>query len=338
MGQTIGKRIMHHRKRMGMTQDQLAEKLGVTAQAVSKWENDQSCPDISILVTLAEIFGITTDALLGRTDHTSVHQAELVTDAELSEDDDTHTSKGGWSFEYNISKHWPLCFAVWVLAVGIQLFAGSLFQWELSVWGTLWTTALTVFGLFSLIHKFSFFSVGSFLFGAYFMLENLHFHLFSVNKTMLFPAVLIVFGVSLLIDALKKPKKASFQFHNTGHSEKTKNQYRMDDECLEYTASFGENRQDVCADKLSKGRITTSFGDYEVDLTGVKEVSDDCHLQINCSFGDLTLILPGRFAVKQNNSTSFGEVSVSGQPDAQPQGVIHMQCNASFGEISIEYV
>ena len=64
MDQTLGKRISSHRKKLGMTQDQLAEKLGVTAQAVSKWENDQSCPDIAMLPKLAEIFGVTTDYLL----------------------------------------------------------------------------------------------------------------------------------------------------------------------------------------------------------------------------------------------------------------------------------
>ncbi len=49
MEETLGKRISAGRKRLGMTQDKLAETLGVTAQAVSKWENDQSCPDISML-------------------------------------------------------------------------------------------------------------------------------------------------------------------------------------------------------------------------------------------------------------------------------------------------
>ena len=44
MEETLGARITFHRKRLGMTQDKLAEQLGVTAQAVSKWENDQSCP------------------------------------------------------------------------------------------------------------------------------------------------------------------------------------------------------------------------------------------------------------------------------------------------------
>ena len=54
---TIGDRIKYHRKRLGMTQEQLAERMGVSAQAVSKWENNLSCPDISVLPELAEVFG-----------------------------------------------------------------------------------------------------------------------------------------------------------------------------------------------------------------------------------------------------------------------------------------
>ena len=56
MEQTMGKRIAANRKRLGLTQDQMAERLGVTAQAVSKWENDQSCPDIAMIPRLAELF------------------------------------------------------------------------------------------------------------------------------------------------------------------------------------------------------------------------------------------------------------------------------------------
>ena len=77
MEQTLGKRIIENRKRLGLTQDRLAEQLGVTAQAVSKWENDQSCPDITMLPKLAEIFGISTDELLGIK---KVHEAEVVTE------------------------------------------------------------------------------------------------------------------------------------------------------------------------------------------------------------------------------------------------------------------
>ena len=64
--ETMGKRISDLRKQKGMTQEQLAQQVGVTAQAVSKWENDLSCPDISILAQLAEALGVTTDELLGK--------------------------------------------------------------------------------------------------------------------------------------------------------------------------------------------------------------------------------------------------------------------------------
>ena len=63
---TIGSVIATYRKNMGLTQDALAQQLGVTNQAVSKWESDQSCPDILLLPKIADIFGITIDELFGR--------------------------------------------------------------------------------------------------------------------------------------------------------------------------------------------------------------------------------------------------------------------------------
>ena len=64
MNETIGNRIAKFRKAKGMTQEDLANQLGVSSQAVSKWENDASCPDISLLPQLCQILNITTDELL----------------------------------------------------------------------------------------------------------------------------------------------------------------------------------------------------------------------------------------------------------------------------------
>lgn len=64
MNESIGNRISKYRKEKGMTQEELAAKLGVSSQAVSKWENDASCPDISLLPQLCRILGISTDELL----------------------------------------------------------------------------------------------------------------------------------------------------------------------------------------------------------------------------------------------------------------------------------
>ena len=63
---TLGSRLTALRKEKGLTQEQLAEKLGVTNQSVSKWENDINAPDISILIMLADLYDTTVDSLLGR--------------------------------------------------------------------------------------------------------------------------------------------------------------------------------------------------------------------------------------------------------------------------------
>jgi len=63
---TLGKKIAYYRKEWGMTQEMLANRLGVTNQAVSKWESGQSCPDVQLLPLLADIFHISMDTLFGR--------------------------------------------------------------------------------------------------------------------------------------------------------------------------------------------------------------------------------------------------------------------------------
>ena len=59
----LGENIARLRHDMGMTQESLAYQLGVTSAAVSKWERQLSCPDISLLPQMAEIFGVTIDDL-----------------------------------------------------------------------------------------------------------------------------------------------------------------------------------------------------------------------------------------------------------------------------------
>ena len=64
MEMTIGKRIAQLRREKGLTQEELSQMMEVSAQAVSKWENDQTCPDITSLPKLAKILGVTVDELL----------------------------------------------------------------------------------------------------------------------------------------------------------------------------------------------------------------------------------------------------------------------------------
>ncbi len=75
--ETIGKRIAENRKLKNIKQDELAEMLSVSPQAVSKWENDISCPDISLLPSLSKILGISVDELLsGKQENTATFVPE----------------------------------------------------------------------------------------------------------------------------------------------------------------------------------------------------------------------------------------------------------------------
>jgi len=329
MEQTLGKRIVYHRKRLGLTQDQLAEKLGVTAQAVSKWENDQSCPDIAMLPKLAEIFGITTDALLGSAPEESIHHAEVVSAGE-----EAHNSNH-FEFTWDAGRKGSLGFALLVLAVGVQLIIAKVMRHDITFWNTLWPSALLILGATRLLTKFSFAGLGCVLFGGYFILDRWQLLPFTLGGELVFPIILVVFGCSLLVDAFKKPWKPRFSVKHNG---KQKDDYQISGETFEYSASFGDAEQFISIPRFSRGKISTSFGDYTVDLSGVEEVSDHCCVDVSCSFGDLTLLIPRRFQIRHTTSTAFADIAVTGHPDPQPEGIIDVKASASFGDITISYI
>ncbi len=61
----VNEKIAFLRKQKGITQEELAGALGVTNQAVSKWESAQCCPDIQLLPSIADYFGVSIDELMG---------------------------------------------------------------------------------------------------------------------------------------------------------------------------------------------------------------------------------------------------------------------------------
>ena len=78
MKETFGQRFARLRKNLGFKQDDIAEKVNISAQAVSKWENDLSAPDISTLPILADILNVSLDELLAR----EVEQTKIVPEEE----------------------------------------------------------------------------------------------------------------------------------------------------------------------------------------------------------------------------------------------------------------
>lgn len=83
----IGYKIRQMRNSAGMTQEQLATSLGVSAQSVSKWENEISMPDITLLPDIAEAFGVSIDELFDLTVEQKLKRIEnrIEIEEELSE-------------------------------------------------------------------------------------------------------------------------------------------------------------------------------------------------------------------------------------------------------------
>ena len=67
----VGDVIRKYRKQVGITQEEMARRLGVTTPAVNKWENNNTQPDIALLAPIARLLGITTDTLLSFRDSLS---------------------------------------------------------------------------------------------------------------------------------------------------------------------------------------------------------------------------------------------------------------------------
>ena len=118
MQETFGQRLQRLRKNANLTQEDVATKLNITAQAVSKWENDVSAPDISVLVELSEILGVSLDELMGKDTPTTT----LVPEAQRKDIDKMFLrvnmhSKAGDKVKINL----PLALAKMFAESGVEL-------------------------------------------------------------------------------------------------------------------------------------------------------------------------------------------------------------------------
>lgn len=95
MKETFGQKLARLRKAKGLTQEDIAKELFVSPQAVSKWENDITSPDISALVKLADLLGVSVDELLGHNsdEKEEENHQDLNKKDEDEEDDDDDDDK-----------------------------------------------------------------------------------------------------------------------------------------------------------------------------------------------------------------------------------------------------
>lgn len=120
----ISDRIQYLRKQKGFSQEELADKVGVSRQAVSKWESEQSTPDLDKIITMSELFGVTTDYLLKGIEPVSTTNKKTIYSLYLGFAITFATIAGIWSFAANrfrFSEIFLIILAGAVVGIGIGL-------------------------------------------------------------------------------------------------------------------------------------------------------------------------------------------------------------------------
>ena len=332
----IGKKIQKLRKERGLTQEALAEKIGVSAQAVSKWENGYSCPDISVLPTLASILGVSTDELLGDAEHSNAG-TESAPKAEFVEDPDKKRGDSKTSFSFDIGRSVnlfeKLWFGLFVIAAGVLLILSKATDiLPCSYWSVLWPTAIICIGASGITkRRISAISVGAALIGVYFLLDNLKVIPESFSGTwFIIGAILVVCGILTLI-----PRKKTKVHVN---SERQVNEYSCDDGYLRFESCFGDNAAKFEGGTFNGGNVEVSFGAARLDLTAAASVADGAVLAADVSFGSLEIVLPRNVRIASKRDTSFGSVNVKGKPDDNAAYELKIDSDVSFGSVEIIYV
>ena len=114
----LSEKIHYCRKKEGLSQEALAEKLGVSRQAVSKWETGDAVPEVGKLLLLADAFGVTTDWLLSENEPQKENKSAKTIDSD-TEKTDIPADKAAASAGKNFFKKHAWIFCLLVPAYGI---------------------------------------------------------------------------------------------------------------------------------------------------------------------------------------------------------------------------
>lgn len=334
MNMTMGKRIFYYRKRMGITQEQLAEQLGVTAQAVSKWEHDLSCPDVTSIPRLAEIFGISTDELLGLRNAQPSEAKEVIVEDTKREQDQP------WSW------HWSgfsgsILGACFLVSLGCLYLVSHLCNWDVNFWSLLWPLAIMFFGL-SCCKGSALFGTSCTLIGLYFLLVNLEAIPPLVTWPLILAAFLILWGFSLVFGHLRKKPKAhrtvTFKDGTQATHENPTRKCSSADGIIHAEYAFCSDRVAVCEDIFRGGEVELAFGSMVLDLQNCPDVSDNCTLNLDVAFSSMVLLVPPRFKIIEGDMDKAGcSTSTVGTPHPNAKPIV-LTGDSNFGALKIQYI
>ncbi|MBQ1565774.1 MAG: helix-turn-helix transcriptional regulator [Clostridia bacterium] len=344
--ETLGKRIAALRKEKGLTQEQLAEKVGVSAQAVSKWENDVSCPDITLLPLLADLFDVSVDELLG-VKPVEPHVIILDKDEVPNEE-----KKKNRSFTWEWNKHhgsWKsivLCSGLILVCLFFLLHSmAGMFPYieteevTLKGWNYIWPLLVFTLGLTG-IRGDIVPSITMMAFGGYEFIRRI---LLGYGNATLpaipwYVVVLIAAIAALVMIIIGKTRVGKKEWVTRGTGDRTPQlEVTQDNDYLDADMSFGSGVITYDGETLRGGSIDMNFGDYKVDFRNVKTFEPNCLLEIDQNFGSLTIYLPGNVRLVKSSDTSFASFATYGEPRPDATQSIIIRADVNFGTLQVKY-
>lgn len=338
---TIGKRIRTLRKQHGMTQEQLAEQVGVSPQAVSKWENDNSCPDISILPILAEALNVTVDMLLGTAPLEELPKNENYYNhgnAEDENDDDGNTERS-IKLHIKTKKGSGILTGLFLAVLGILLLLTNIHEawFPCSFWNLAWPVAIIYLGLiWGDSRRISVSNIVITLLGVYALLSNLKVLAYPISWTIVLAIALIALGLSYILQHFFGKKK---HFHFSKDNKRMVSSFTEQDGSIQFESSFCENCRRVSEPHFNNGSAEVSFGEGILDLRGVTSFANGAKLDVSVSFGDLTIYLPDTVRLLDDTSCHFGhtECISHGTPSPNAPYTLTVCGDINFGNLDVRY-
>jgi transcriptional regulator with XRE-family HTH domain/predicted membrane protein len=340
--QTLGKRIAALRKEKGMTQEQLAEKVGVSAQAVSKWENDASCPDITLLPLLGDILGVSVDELRGVK---PIEPHVIIIDKDESAPARSSGSKK-FHWEWDAGK-WPtiaVCIGL-ILVCLVFLLRGftPLFpdyeskEITLGAWSYIWPLLVFTFGLIS-VRSGVLFGSALMAVGGYEFVRRMLIPRGTSLPGVPWYVIVLVIAIALLVRTIVREirphggRNATVRFDRSPVMN-----VLQENDFLEAELGFGSGTIVYDSERFTGGTVEMNFGEYVIDLTNVKTFTQNCVLKVDQSFGRLTVIVPKSVRIVKSADMKFASNSASGEPDPNAAQTLIMESDVNFGALQIEY-
>lgn len=282
---------------------------------------------------LAEIFGVSTDVLLGLEEAEIDSSSEACPDTEGSK---THEKKLDRIFYIKLG---TLIFPIFIIVLGAALLVNEYKGLDVSIWNILWSDALFSLGISSLIRYFSVFGIGITAIGAGFLLNFLEIIKLDLNWAYVIPALIIIWGISMVIDRLIPRKRRRHYCGNSKDKGNKRFHWGMKDGYLNLSAKFCDNKIPVTTGVFKGGDVEVAFGSVTLDLSGCTKIAPDAVLHGNIAFGDLVILLPSDVAVDiVKRKESFGDISVKGSPSPTASQTLRVDSDVSFGELVVKYI